>query len=427
MPAGRLPSELEREIMLFAGDWDPASIPKLLLVAKRVHFWLEPSLYRDVLVATPTDGAQRAFFRVAKTRPPAFLARGVRRLRLDLWYPTPNARYLRRLYAVLPLCTGVKEISLNSQNLAVNRRLLGILSTMRPTHLGIFIQKLLPPATSQLDAGLGMFSALTHLAVSYYEELQHDTRIVPFLIELPALTHLSFRNELSFCALERVLDGCRHLRVVLFILTYSGDHPTCLRRTRAIAWATNMPIRDARVVVTVGNREDDGMSMKRTACWNAGELFMAQKRLGIVNGAPGFVASVSLGPPHVRSAAGKDLTAATARVVTTGAELVTLVAGLRFRLGSPPRPMRYGQGGNPVHYAGAQAPGYVQPARYPAQYAQAPAGGYAAQYAPAPGYGQAVHSPLPGPVARGQSGGGYWRETTLDEDEAVAGLLRLWQ
>ncbi|KAJ7762906.1 hypothetical protein B0H16DRAFT_1718739 [Mycena metata] len=51
MCAPVLPLELEREIFEFAAQSRPSGIPSLLLVARRVHIWIEPLLYRTMVVA----------------------------------------------------------------------------------------------------------------------------------------------------------------------------------------------------------------------------------------------------------------------------------------------------------------------------------------------------------------------------------------
>ncbi|KAF7333276.1 hypothetical protein MSAN_02422100 [Mycena sanguinolenta] len=51
----KLPPELEYRIFEIAALARPTGIPRLMLVARRVKYWIEPLLYRVVLFHSPSD------------------------------------------------------------------------------------------------------------------------------------------------------------------------------------------------------------------------------------------------------------------------------------------------------------------------------------------------------------------------------------
>ncbi|KAJ7048236.1 hypothetical protein C8F01DRAFT_1193550 [Mycena amicta] len=73
----RLPPELEREI--FQTTALLHSAPPLLRVARRVLIWVEPLLYRVLIIGGSIGIAQ---LNAASSKPPAFLARAVRCLKI---------------------------------------------------------------------------------------------------------------------------------------------------------------------------------------------------------------------------------------------------------------------------------------------------------------------------------------------------------
>ncbi|KAF7296911.1 hypothetical protein MIND_00922900 [Mycena indigotica] len=88
----RVPRELEREILELAAEMHSTSIISLLLVAKRTFVWLEPYIFRKVHLSGDSTGnaAQEAFLHAAVSKPPPFLANGVRRIVLSLDAADPH-------------------------------------------------------------------------------------------------------------------------------------------------------------------------------------------------------------------------------------------------------------------------------------------------------------------------------------------------
>ncbi|KIY70481.1 hypothetical protein CYLTODRAFT_451650 [Cylindrobasidium torrendii FP15055 ss-10] len=91
-----LPLELEAEIFELAGRAQVKEIPRLMLVARRVHYWLEPILYACVIIggnyATSNPDASLDCNVFNRTRYP----RGVKRLCLTFHAkPEPSLPFMR--------------------------------------------------------------------------------------------------------------------------------------------------------------------------------------------------------------------------------------------------------------------------------------------------------------------------------------------
>ncbi|KAJ6538146.1 hypothetical protein B0H19DRAFT_1374689 [Mycena capillaripes] len=74
----KLPPELERQIFELASLSWPVSIPKMMLVAWRIKYWIEPLLYRTIIFnIEPISGFPvcnlEIFDRIVRTKPASFL------------------------------------------------------------------------------------------------------------------------------------------------------------------------------------------------------------------------------------------------------------------------------------------------------------------------------------------------------------------
>ncbi|KAJ7059529.1 hypothetical protein C8F01DRAFT_1370440 [Mycena amicta] len=107
------PPELEQAIFEMAALMFPKKVPELLLVSQRVHFWLEPFLYRHLRFDRRPrfdDSVHRRNWQAASEKPPAFLTRAVRSLALAL----PSEQDLVQwIYAMLRRCTGLTHLVVN--------------------------------------------------------------------------------------------------------------------------------------------------------------------------------------------------------------------------------------------------------------------------------------------------------------------------
>ncbi|KAJ7916867.1 hypothetical protein B0H13DRAFT_1573879, partial [Mycena leptocephala] len=110
-----LPLELECTIFEIAALSCPVGIPKLMLVAQRVKDWVEPLLYRTVIVM-PASTSREAlipicrpekFMHLISTKPPSFFHSTVKTLYVGGIFPPQSEIILPKILAA---CTGVTSL-----------------------------------------------------------------------------------------------------------------------------------------------------------------------------------------------------------------------------------------------------------------------------------------------------------------------------
>ncbi|KAJ7209409.1 hypothetical protein C8J57DRAFT_1484284 [Mycena rebaudengoi] len=164
-----LPPELEWKIFEIAATDHPKTIPTLLLVARRVLQWIEPLLYRTLVM-----GQQNS-----RLDPAALLRLQPARLKHIRHLLSCNEFTFRDLLRALPLCEGLQTLQvhnmwilapLQKMQLSVQR-----VSIIRSEDLRYLSDPSLPP-----------FRTLTHLEMIGGNDVDLN------FTQLPALTHLSF-------------------------------------------------------------------------------------------------------------------------------------------------------------------------------------------------------------------------------------------
>ncbi|KAJ6511541.1 hypothetical protein C8R47DRAFT_1207871 [Mycena vitilis] len=260
-----LPPDLEREIFDIVASEGMKSIPPLLRVAQRVKLWMEPLLYRVMLVreGTLSDPGGKLF---AKTRdalmparavtaaiqrlPSIFFHKHVRHLYLDCRVYTLTTQHHRladaRLngYAVedrdalLARCTGVLDVHL--LNIQDAPSLLACLSRVPLLRLQANLGMLFSSVPevhfndngatmgSTIDFSRPMFQHLTHLAVCDRLPVPHSHESAEWetgLASLPCLTHLSFEYGEPTELFLQLFDVCTLLRVLVILISPMLDEP----------------------------------------------------------------------------------------------------------------------------------------------------------------------------------------------------------
>ncbi|KAF7309233.1 Zn(2)-C6 fungal-type domain-containing protein [Mycena indigotica] len=266
----RLPPELEREIFEAAAEMDPLSIPQLLLVAKRVHLWIEPLAYHTVTV----DDSMRflSFLDNAKNgwKPPAFFAQHVRYLRLFIHEEDiPDEAIL----CALALCTGITRIG--GAGPVVGPDLLPFLASLRLERIALSLTHVFPDLEG-VDLGLPCFQTLTHYDVfDDLSEHQQALRFVGQLALLPCLTHVSLNNDVPWPAVEELLRTCTNLRV-LVLQWDSGPAEEGIKR------AAETPFRNPRFVMTTFEDMEE-TTWAAPNLWTIAEQFIEDKRQGRID------------------------------------------------------------------------------------------------------------------------------------------------
>ncbi|KAJ7182411.1 hypothetical protein C8R43DRAFT_967178 [Mycena crocata] len=214
-----LPADLERYIFeMLAVSW-PVSIPTLVLVAARVKEWLEPLLYRTLVIGgcSPIDGLPHCnfdTFRLLATERSSLHRDSVRNI---------IVKGMRRsdLKTILTAFVGVVGINFEASIGPRNHRYLGNLP-LRSLYLAAcdFVEM------AKIDPlQYSCFVNISHLELFEFEVLEYAEGVTyTALAALPRLTHLSFIDCHSvppFCA--QLLDTCQGLCALVLPNILEGE------------------------------------------------------------------------------------------------------------------------------------------------------------------------------------------------------------
>ncbi|KAJ7895251.1 hypothetical protein B0H14DRAFT_2558827 [Mycena olivaceomarginata] len=249
-----LPLELEREIFVLAARLHPGSIPTLLRVARRVLAWV------------------RALMRATKSKPASFFHDAIRHLVVG---PCPTWTQINTM-AVLKLCTGVTDFAALGE--LADPSMLPALARMRLQRMAGNLTRLFG---GRVDVQHPIFASIAHLDV-FDRIAEGETYISTQIPALPALTHLSFHNDVvPWTKMQRVLQECPRLDVLVNLW-----HST--KRRYAYEKTANIPIHDVRIVLYLyndywGEWEADAMGLW-PSFWSVADEFVARKRKGLIKG-----------------------------------------------------------------------------------------------------------------------------------------------
>ncbi|KAJ6608524.1 hypothetical protein B0H10DRAFT_525622 [Mycena sp. CBHHK59/15] len=203
IPTPRLPPELERYIFEMSALAYKSSIPSYLLVAQRVHIWLEPLLY-DVLALDYSAQPQNERDPTpADLRTQGFLDAHVRHLSVS------GAARLDQLLPLLAACTQITDLALWISSPT---------PALLPQLAALPLRRLVADLTGLFGGPLRvtfahpLFGALTHLDVRGARF--DDWRLHAGLAHVPHLTHLAFRDRFLPRVLRGALAHCARLQVL---------------------------------------------------------------------------------------------------------------------------------------------------------------------------------------------------------------------
>ncbi|KAJ6598404.1 hypothetical protein DFH09DRAFT_1394623 [Mycena vulgaris] len=275
------PVELEREIFETAAIMYPKIIPVLLRVSRRVLIWIEPLLYR-VIRLDPSRGPRGgALRRAMQVKPAGFFRDNVRHVALfTVWEPEED------LYDLLRICP--RLLSLACPPTLSTPALLPILQEMKGVRKFSCDLEFLFGYGAAVNLRHSFFRTITHMdmpdVLGNGNGIQVATSLAEGLAEMPALTHLALHDLVGGTTfLQRVLDGCAHLRAVVTLVNNA-------EWWRARKIADNPPVTDARFLVcTRPIYWDDWEVGARggTDFWAAADTFLARKRRGEIEGSDG--------------------------------------------------------------------------------------------------------------------------------------------
>ncbi|KAJ7054591.1 hypothetical protein C8F01DRAFT_1162082, partial [Mycena amicta] len=277
-----LPEDLEREIFETTAQLHPAGIPTLLRVARRVHIWLGPFLYRVICVS---EFPQRAVLFDTMRYYPEVLQQGVRYLCFDP-RNTLSTQDIAHLLALCPLV--VDLVLLHGYSILDNLPHIARMQDLR--RVTCTVRSLF----GSLDAidfaranGRGIFSRVTHLELvetSTFIHVQHDAKWSRMLRAFPSLTHMSWVtpqvDDLSWLRVQKTLDMVPQLRIFVFIWIKDTLY-------RPFTQVNAAPVRDIRFMAGSYAQGQRGRlwvewedSAKGMACdyWDRGEMFLERKQ-----------------------------------------------------------------------------------------------------------------------------------------------------
>ncbi|KAJ6596179.1 hypothetical protein DFH09DRAFT_826888, partial [Mycena vulgaris] len=216
-----VPTELEREIFECVALSHPRSIPKLLLVARRVKIWqvLEPLLYRvlyvthfDPTLPTPRKRPKKrlritedACLQLIRVKLAPFLRDHVRHLALETTKITTTDRM-----HILSTCSGTVNLALPMDAAPA---FLPSIAAMPLVRFSADLEKLF--GSRDIDFGHPIFDRLSHLDI--FESDLLDTWPVG-LGQIPYLTHLSITMDLPEPSLlQDALNHCKRLQALAVV------------------------------------------------------------------------------------------------------------------------------------------------------------------------------------------------------------------
>ncbi|KAJ7643137.1 hypothetical protein DFH06DRAFT_602914 [Mycena polygramma] len=263
-PGPPLPTELEREIFETTALMHPLMIPVLLRVARRVFIWIEPLLYRAVVLKEATDPT-RVFFN--STKPAEFFHSTVRHLavRPSVHSTAAEARQL------LHLCKGTVDL-IWCITLPYHP-LLPILAQMRVQRLGADLRNLFG---GPIDPKHFFFASLTHLHL-FESDRTAMQQIRGQISGLPALTHLCVSSQADRDDLLAMLAQCPRLGLLLVL--WGSFQRSIYRRFQTPC------VYDVRFVICQLEERDYWANWEAGArgfsdLWSQGDDFVARKRRG---------------------------------------------------------------------------------------------------------------------------------------------------
>ncbi|KAF8186543.1 hypothetical protein K438DRAFT_2019800 [Mycena galopus ATCC 62051] len=223
-PSSAFPPELEQAIFEIAALSWPRLIPKFMLVAWRVKIWLEPLLYRTIIVGDSPDVNHDKFD--AKTlpfsmtagelvtfihsKPPTFFQYSVRNLRLAHCLENEEA-------LILSTCSAIENLWLTAQTMNILQFDLPLKRLHCSLH-SLF-------GSSRIDLTHRLFSVMTHLEIfdRSWDGINGD--VWSEFTRLSHLTHFALNEPdlLPKCCTLLPMWECLQVLVILLIRPMTGN------------------------------------------------------------------------------------------------------------------------------------------------------------------------------------------------------------
>ncbi|KAJ6555991.1 hypothetical protein B0H19DRAFT_1151712 [Mycena capillaripes] len=209
-----LPPELECMIFEEAALAQRTIIPTLMLVAKRVKDWVEPLLYRVIMLWSTGEGAfgfpaftVPILLKILEKKPQEFFQNFVKHLFLQGRFEFSD---LETIFTACNRATNIYDYYvLNSHSIGV----LGGLNYLR--HLSIPLGTFLDLCTHQTPS----LHTITHLQLLSTYDKPGMERVASLLPLLPRLTHIAFNSIAHHHGLQAALQANVDLQCILFLIS----------------------------------------------------------------------------------------------------------------------------------------------------------------------------------------------------------------
>ncbi|KAJ7136387.1 hypothetical protein C8R43DRAFT_1203399 [Mycena crocata] len=236
------PVDLERRIFEISAHIRPSGISTLLLVARRVKAWLEPLLYRTIMLTrylhpslmhralmVPRNGAsapedatrtytpnlvghptfgRETLARILKSKSEEFLASSVRHLFLDLVS-------VKDANSILSICTNVDNLWIVSTAVP---DFLPLIERLPLKRLHCYVHNLFR-SEDKINFRHRIFTQITHLELlGKFFRGYECPEIWRGLALVPNLTHLAFEDEAFIPLCPALLQTCKSLRVIVVLM-----------------------------------------------------------------------------------------------------------------------------------------------------------------------------------------------------------------
>ncbi|KAJ7346253.1 hypothetical protein DFH08DRAFT_212194 [Mycena albidolilacea] len=210
-----LPLELERIIFKIAALVYPKSILSLILVARRVKHWVEPLLYRVIMVIKSTSSLRQKtldfplltlenLLAALAIRPPEFFQRSVQHLSIDGVVQPAD------LEAICTACNRVADLFCKCYTPPPD---------VSPSFLRRFEQlsRLALTFHDFLASSLSCLGGITHLELLGTGNNPSTGDLTAYLPLMPRLTHLSFDAVLRDWSLQTALLATSNIQCILLL------------------------------------------------------------------------------------------------------------------------------------------------------------------------------------------------------------------
>ncbi|KAJ7612615.1 hypothetical protein FB45DRAFT_301938 [Roridomyces roridus] len=270
-----LPPELEKAIFETTAYSEPTFVPTLKLVAWRVNEWVSKYLYRILMLrgreTYSHDGWKDypcdddALFTRLKSIPPSVLRESVRHLYLEAM-PLDMCLYL------LLTCTAVEDLWINLSDSS----LLDLVAAFPLRRLHCHPAYLFS-AQEKLDFGHPLFSNVTHLELFIGSPSNEEFNPSSWtgLASIPHLTRLSFTEPVFLPLVPSLLQNCKLLRVLVFIL--DKDWMDADEASAVLSSTARGHLRFVQMECSAFGQDWRSGALGRGDYWDRAEAFVAKR------------------------------------------------------------------------------------------------------------------------------------------------------